>query len=205
MLISISLLMITHAIGQSEHSSKQKKEIVVNVYAGGPNLQASFVEVVLSVDTVMNVKQVSAGTKVPLLGARVSYSINPRISLGGDVNYRVTEIDFYGNIDGEFEIYRYYAEINQIRMSLRAEYHFDTENDKLDLYIPASIGYKYTLLVLKTTDPNYRKGQVNFNRIPVSTRIGFGMRYFIEERIGFGIEIGAGNGGVIQGGLTFRV
>ncbi len=198
--IKMGLLLL--AISFSFQASSQKLEtqqFSADFYVGGPNLLSRGLKIAFEISDIdVNV------TSTPLVGVRVTKMWQDNVSLGLDVNYRTTEIDFREHLLDSI-VYDYKIKVPQIRVSLRAEYHLESELENLDIYFPALLGYKNSRVSIETNDPHYKlpKGFPEFT--PFSVRLGVGMRYFFVENIGFNAEIGVGGGAFFQTGLSLRL
>jgi opacity protein-like surface antigen len=82
-------------------------------------------------------------------------------------------------------------------------YHF-VNTDVLDVYGMAGAGYKNRNFTFSSTDPNYIEETISGTLIPVSLRVGLGMRYFFTDNIGLNLALGLGQGGIINGGFTVK-
>ena len=88
------------------------------------------------------------------------------------------------------------------RILAKFNIHFATSK-YLDPYATAGLGYKASLVT--SDNPNDQKSVYDVNNsflnvIPISFRLGIGLRYFFTENIGISAEAGIG-GPIIQGGL----
>src|SRR3990167_4391743 len=83
-------------------------------------------------------------------------------------------------------------------------YHFLESNDNLDAYFMVGAGYSNRSFKFTSTDPDYIEDEASGSLIPVASRVGVGMRYFFTDNIGLNLAIGFGQGGIINGGLSFK-
>ena len=55
-----------------------------------------------------------------------------------------------------------------------------------------------------SNDPDFVDDSASLTAIPVAGRIGLGMRYFFTDNIGINLGVGFGQGGILNGGLSFK-
>jgi opacity protein-like surface antigen len=77
-------------------------------------------------------------------------------------------------------------------------------HDKLDLFAGVGIGYNGSKWTFITDDPNFNNSEFNAI-VPISFRLFVGGRYFFTNNLGLNFEFGAGGGGLLQGGISFRI
>ncbi len=146
-------------------------------------------------------------------GGRFEYMLADDFGIGIDGNFVTTGYN-YDAID-TFSVYdpvsdsfndsiasnNYDLTTKRSRIMVRLNKHI-VQNDQLDAYIGAGIGYKMVNRVSSTN------GEVDAEQeealIPVSFRLAFGARYFFTENLGAHIELGAWGGAPIQFGLALK-
>jgi opacity protein-like surface antigen len=103
-----------------------------------------------------------------------------------------------------FEIY-FYRRFNRLFLTLffhRFNYHF-LDNDKFDLFSTVGVGYANRSFSFTSTDPDYVSTDVK-SLIPVGSKIGLGMRYFFTDNIGANLQLGFGQGGILNAGISAK-
>ncbi len=85
-------------------------------------------------------------------------------------------------------------------------YHLeDLDNEKLNVYGGAALGYNYRQFSFKTDDMssigNFWETSIDF---PLAFRARAGLRYFVSDNLGLNIELGTG-GPIMRFGLTARI
>jgi len=168
-------------------------EIITDIYSGGPNLYTSVLEAIYI--NSGNEEDIVFGG-IPIIGGRFSYMATDKISIGAELNYTTTTIDYRTNN------YTYNITVPRIRAMLRFELHFG-QSDQFDFYWPIAAGYNSTRYNFTTNDPNYKEETVK-SLIPLAFRTGLGGRYFITPNIGLNLELGLGGGPIIEGGLAIK-
>ena len=177
--------------------SVSEKQIIIDIYSGGPNLYTAVLEALYT--NSGNEEEVIFGG-VPIIGGRFAYMATDKISVGAELNYTSTTID-YTQGSGTNK-YTYNVSVPRIRAMFRFELHFG-QSDQFDFYWPIAAGYNSTTYNFKSTDPSY-KPETATSLIPLAFRTGIGGRYFITENIGLNLELGLGGGTLIEGGIAFK-
>ena len=86
----------------------------------------------------------------------------------------------------------------RMRVMLRMNKHI-VQNDLVDAYIGAGVGYRYVNRKLEGIDDE-QDGAL----IPVAFRLAFGARFFFTENLGAHVELGAWGGAPLQMGLSLK-
>lgn len=142
------------------------------------------------------------------IGGRFEYMLSEKFGMGLEYTYaRVTVkyIDSYTNSSGGASSQSFTDAITKQRILLRMAFHFG-ESDKLDPYFCFGGGYKsakYTSNNSNNTQAELETISAALNLIPVSFRVGGGVRYFFTENIGVNAEVGLG-GPVVQAGISAK-
>lgn len=179
----------------SNAQALEQGNIHLDVYAGGPNLYTTiFKELVVSSDVE---EDVTVGG-LPLLGLRFGYMVSDKISVGLDINYTTTKVEYS---DNSFD---YEASINRLKAMARFEFHFGN-SDQFDFYMPVAAGYKSNSWEYSSTDPNDNTDVDIPNLVPVAVRIGLGGRFYFTDNIGLNLEFGLGGGALIEGGIAIKI
>ena len=90
----------------------------------------------------------------------------------------------------------------KLRIMLRLNYHF-VQTENVDVYFGVGAGYKSAKRTFYTNG-TVDAGASIPSLIPVAFRVALGGRYYFHPNIGINFEIGAGGGGIIQGGLAIK-
>lgn len=172
MIAAAILFQCVCALGQEKAFEKGTKTFDVNIGLGSPywsGLQKS-----LPVN--------------PRVGVEVG--INDEISVGGSLAYSGAKYDYY--YLGEYQ-YKY----NAWFVALRGAYHFDVENEKIDPYLGASLGY---VIVSVTGEGGYAYG--------VASGAGYGafggVRYYIKPNFGLNGELGYSSFSFLSLGVSLK-
>jgi opacity protein-like surface antigen len=134
-------------------------------------------------------------------GLQKSLPINPRagievgitdeISVGGSIAYSGAKYSYY-SLD------EYTYKYNAWFIALRGAYHFDVENEKLDPYLGASIGY---VVVSVKGEGNYAYG--------VASGTGYGafggVRYYLKKNFGLNGELGYTSFSFLSLGISLKL
>lgn len=132
---------------------------------------------------------------------KYEYGISERIGVGFSVGYSNSDVSW--EIDstvGGKKINNYYKyKVEKITAKARFNYHFLVNNDKIDPYIGAGIGYRRINREHKSSDTTF-DGFNTKTLIPIAFEASFGTRYLFSKHFGAFAEIGIGHG-FIQGGL----
>ncbi len=181
----------------------EKGNVVVDAFYGFPNLYTAIVRGVYTnnsnngTNTYTNLKIKSLGP----LGITGEYLLSSKVGIGLEATYASTGVtaNYYENQDGN--TYAYSASINRLRILPRVNIHFG-DNDKVDPYLALGMGYANTKFSYETANPH--QTPVTFKSVvPISYRMGFGVRYFFTDHIGAMVEFGFG-GALLRGGLSVK-
>jgi opacity protein-like surface antigen len=135
-------------------------------------------------------------------GLKNTLPINPRvglevgvtdeISVGGSVAYSGAKYEY--NILGDQYTWKY----NAWFIALRGAYHFELENEKLDPYVGASLGY-----VVVSVSGDDSEGST------VGSGAGYGafggIRYYIQNNLGLNAELGYSSFSFLNIGVTLKL
>ena len=146
-------------------------------------------------------------------GGRVEYMLADDFGIALDGNFvktgynfdRVDTISVYDPVSMTYSDsissnnYDYTAK--KTRIMVRLNKHI-VQNDNVDAYIGAGVGYRSVSRVSSTNDVVDAEQEEAL--IPVSFRLAFGARFFFTDNIGAHIELGAWGGSPIQLGLSFK-
>jgi opacity protein-like surface antigen len=169
----------------------QQGTILVDAIYGFPYINGTLIKVAYSNDSL-------GGQTTPHnynhFGGKVEYMVSDNIGLGVEGTYAIATVDYRGN-----DLKYYTAGINKLRILAKFNYHFAT-TAHLDPYFTAGAGYKNTKVY--TNEPTTVKS-VSISLIPVSIRVGVGIRYFFTDFMGVNAEVGLG-GPIMEAGLSFK-
>jgi outer membrane protein W len=83
-------------------------------------------------------------------------------------------------------------------------YHF-LDNDKIDAYTNLGVGFKNRSYKYESTDPTAVNDDLGVGTLlPLALRAGVGMRYFFTDNIGLNLNVGLGQGGWVNGGISAK-
>lgn len=144
-------------------------------------------------------------------GGRLEYMVADGFSIGLDGNYVTTGYSYditdtaqvfdpnTGNYSDSSYTENFGLTTKRMRVMLRMNKHI-VQNDLVDAYIGAGVGYRYVNRKLEGIDDE-QDGAL----IPVAFRLAFGARFFFTENIGAHVELGAWGGAPLQMGLSFKL
>lgn len=178
----------------------EEGNILFDVYYGFPNLyKAAYKSAYANSDIQTNVKITGMGP----VGLRGEYMLADKIGLGLDIGFNNLKLTFTEHDDFDNKDYDYEYSTQKIGAMVTFNYHFIESNDNLDAYVQVGAGYGNRTFKFSSTDPNYTELEAE-SLIPVASRVGVGMRYFFTDNIGLNVNIGFGQGGLVNGGLSVK-
>lgn len=204
---SILSAMIFGQIGTTTAQAVEAGNVLIDTYYGFPNLYTS----------VFKTSYANSGTEVDLkisglgpLGGRVEYMVADKIGVGLDIGMNSSKVEYkeegteYNSTTGTYDtkVYDYTFSTQKLGVMATFNYHF-LDNDAVDAYVMFGAGYGNRTFKFESTDPNYEEATIN-GLIPVASRLGVGMRYFFTPNIGANLALGFGQGGLVNGGLSFK-
>ena len=196
----LPLLALTMMLAPKKSNAQAIEEgnIIIDAYYGFPNLYSTVFKAAYESS---NSTGFNLGSQGPL-GIRAEYLITDKVGFGIDLGMNSSSIskseaDINTNI-----IYDYKFSTRKIGAIFTFNYHF-VENDKLDAYFVVGGGYGNRNFKFTSTDPNYIEESVE-SLIPISYKIGVGMRYFFTENIGANLALGLGQGGLANVGVSAK-
>lgn len=144
-------------------------------------------------------------------GGRFEYMIADDFGIGIDGNFVKTGFSYdttyyaYSVVSGNYDSTvtdSYGLTNNRARIMIRLNKHI-VQNDQMDAYIGAGVGYKMVNRTATTNgeDDALQEGAL----IPLAVRLAFGVRFFFTENIGAHIELGAWGGAPVQFGLSIKL
>lgn len=176
--------------------------VMVEGYYGFPNLYSS----------VFRAAYANAGgTGLTIkgygpLGLRAEYLLADKVGVGIDIGSNGTSITYQENTidaNGNAVTYDYRVSTMKVGVMATVNYHFVT-NDNLDFYGMFGAGYGTRNFKSETNDPNFQEQSIK-GGFPVASRLGIGVRYFFIPNLGANLNLGFGQGGIMNAGLTFKL
>ena len=196
----LPLLALTMILAPTKSNAQAIEEgnVIIDAYYGFPNVYSTVFKAAYESS---NSTGFNLGSQGPL-GIRAEYLITDKVGFGIDLGMNSSSIskseaDINTNI-----IYDYKFSTRKIGAIFTFNYHF-VENDKLDAYFVVGGGYGNRNFKFTSTDPNYIEESVE-SLIPISYKIGVGMRYFFTENIGANLALGLGQGGLANVGVSAK-
>lgn len=207
---AICLMTITSLLFGTSTATAQAVEegnVIVDLYYGFPNLYTA----------VFKATYANSGSEVDLrigglgpIGFRGEYMVADKVGVGLDVGFNNSFVSYsentteYNTTTGNYDpvTYDYDFKTSKIGVMATFNYHF-LDNDKVDAYVVFGAGYGNRTFKFTSTDPDYVSTDIK-GAIPVASRIGVGMRYFLTDNIGLNMGIGFGQGGIANAGVSFK-
>ena len=195
----LPLLALTMMLTPKKSNAQAIEEgnIIIDAYYGFPNLYSTIFKAAYESS---NSTDLTLGSQGPL-GIRAEYLITDKVGFGIDLGMNSSSIS-YREADINNNIYYYEFTTRKIGAIFTFNYHF-VENDKLDAYFVVGGGYGNRTFKFTSTDPNYIEESVE-SLIPISYKIGVGMRYFFTENIGANLALGLWQGGLVNAGISAK-
>ena len=192
---------------QSFAQAVEEGDKVVEGYYGFPNLYtAAFKATYASLGTELDLKAGGAGP----FGFRFEYLVTDKIGLGLDVGFSNSYVNFneIGTVTNpttgvdENVTYNYDYSTHKIGALVCLNYHF-IDNDNFDLYSTVGLGYSKRSFDFISNDPDFVPFSIS-SIIPVGFKAGLGMRYFFTDNLGANLQLGFGQGGILNAGVSFK-
>ena len=196
----LPLLALTMMLAPKKSNAQAIEEgnIIIDAYYGFPNLYSTIFKAAYESS---NSTDLTLGSQGPL-GIRAEYLITDKVGFGIDLGMNSSSISYSEADINTNIIYDYKFSTRKIGAIFTFNYHF-VENDKLDAYFVVGGGYGNRNFKFTSTDPNYIEESVE-SLIPISYKIGVGMRYFFTENIGANLALGLGQGGLANVGVSAK-
>jgi outer membrane protein W len=195
-LLSVNLaLTITSAKAQCI----KEGSILIDGYYGFPNLYTAIFKSAYA--NAGSPGGVTIGGIGPL-GLRGEYLLTDKLGLGVDIGFNNTKIT-QAYDDGSGNTYIETFSTQKLGVMASINYHFITK-DKLDFYGVFGAGYGNRTFTFSSTEPGYTPPTYS-SLIPIASKLGLGIRYFFTDNIGINLGLGIGQGGIINGGITFKI
>lgn len=139
------------------------------------------------------------GMVLPSFGANFDYGLTKVVVIGLGLSYQPISLSYKDNVSSMD------VSINRLNVGLRTSFHYANEGP-FDLYSGFRIGYKLTTTNVSGNSQDFGFDETTFDPIfPLSFQIiAFGMRYYVVENIGLGLEFALGNPHFAAFGASFR-
>jgi outer membrane protein W len=207
--VFIAMVMISTGLNQKTYAQAvEEGNLVFEGYYGFPNLYTSvFKTAYVNAGTELDVKAGGAGP----FGLKFEYLVTDKIGLGLDIGITSSSISFndlgsvYNPNTGQYTevLYNYDFSTRKIGALVCFNYHF-LDNDEFDLYSTVGVGYSNRNFDFTSTDPDFVPMSVS-SIFPVGFKAGLGMRYFFTDNIGANLQLGIGQGGLLNAGISFKL
>ena len=198
LLIALSLFMIGAPEMANAQAVKEGTILIDAYYGYGSLYTAAFKAAYANSGSPSGVKVTGLGP----LGVRGEYLVTDKLGLGGDIGFNSTKVT-QDQLNSSNNVYRYTFYTQKIGVMVTFNYHFITK-DNLDFYGVFGGGYGERTYTFTSTEPGYSEPTVK-GLVPISAKLGLGIRYFFNDQVGFNMGIGFGQGGILNGGLTIKI
>lgn len=218
--IFILVLSISNFSAQTSSSESEncvgKGKVIIDAYYGYPYLAGKYVKDVVYTNNNQanlngNTSSLTSIFNLNHVGFKAEYMVNRMIGLGFEYTYasvvaKYSELTSV-NQNGVYvdQLMNYTAKMTKQRILAKINIHYATTKH-LDPYATGGLGYKMS--VVTSDNPNDQQAVYSVNNsflniIPISFRLGAGLRYFFTKNFGASVEAGIG-GPIIQGGLCAK-
>ena len=188
----------------------EKGNILIDVYAGyGTAFNALFRALYEDVESDSKLNTLDA------IGIRGEYLVGDKFGIGLDATYSSAKIvdpytstvntyDQNGVLTTTTTSYEQTISSKKIGVMISMNYHF-LDNDKFDAYTNLGVGFKNRSYGYESTDPTAVNDDLRVGTVfPLAMRAGVGMRYFFTDNIGINLNVGLGQGGWVNGGISAK-
>lgn len=193
---------------EEESNCVRKGKIIIDPYYGYPYMFGRYIETIIA-ESGENI----GVTNTNHLGFKAEYMVTKMIGIGVDYTFakvigKYSETNsVYNPNNGLYnnQTTNYTASITKQRILVKINIHFATSK-YLDPYAVGGIGYKTSVISSDNPGDQEAVNELNasfLNILPVSFRLGVGLRYYFIKNLGVAVEAGVG-GPVIQGGLSLK-
>ncbi len=196
-------------VNQQASAQVETGSIVIDTYYGFPNFGKSLFNAIANDPSTVN----SRVTGIGPLGLRFEYMIADKVGVGADFNYLTNGFEYdytasvYNPTTDSFEDRTYTATYKKtkLRIMARLNYHF-VQTEQVDTYVGFGAGYKQRINSFTSTNPEDVEDELetSLQLVPFSARICIGTRFFLTDMVGLNLELGAGGGPLLSGGLSLK-
>lgn len=209
-LLTVAFFSIACIFQQGNAQTYQEGSKIFDVYVGGPNLYRSFLEAAYIGNSDGSVFKNAKISGVGLFGVRGEVMVTNKLGLGIDINFATAGLDYerhnivYNDNNDPINVIDTYK-ISQVKFAslISINYHF-MQSTKFDIFFSGGMGYKYNKYKFEISEDGFEEQSLK-GIFPISFKVGFGGRYWFTENFGANIGFTAGHGGIINGGLSYRL
>jgi opacity protein-like surface antigen len=208
-LVSLATLFV--GVSNVQAQVVEEGNILVDVYAGyGTAFNALFRTAYQGANSDSKLSAIDA------IGVRGEYLLSDKFGIGLDLTFSsiklvdpytttVNTYDQNGLVNGStVQSFEQTYSSKKIGGMISMNYHF-LDNDKFDAYTNFGVGYKNRSYKYESTDPTATTQELGVGTlIPIALRAGVGVRYFFTDNIGLNMNIGLGQGGWLNGGVSAK-
>ena len=195
--ITVIVLITLQSSSVSRAQSVEQGTIIIDPYYGASLSGTALLE------ELFNPIEMEITLTGPV-GGRVEYMIANRFGMGIDVIYKQITGDFTAQDTTTSTIYTYQGVVTRTRIQVRFNYHLMASTDKWDVYVGMATGTNSRKVVLSSIDdPKQELTFNNFQFLPFSARVAFGLRYYFANNFGFNAELGLG-GPLVTAGISIK-
>jgi len=199
LILTIAVLVISLTSFNSNAQAVKKGDVLVDTYYGIVNLFN------LAFKGTLGSGASNASTSsIDHLGVRGEYMLIDKFGVGLDLDFNKVSVSYSTTTTENLNtvVYSYNIGSQNIRSSATFNYHF-ADSDKLDAYLGLGAGYNYRSYTSSSTQAGYSytaSGAIT----PIAFKLALGMRYFFTDNLGANFAMGFGQGGLVNGGLSFK-
>lgn len=188
--------------GANQQASAQVEtgSILIDTYYGFPNFGKQLWSVLESDTSNFNYRSTGFGP----IGLRFEYMVADKIGVGVDFNYLTNGFEYDYILDNTTYTVAYKK--TKLRVMARLNYHF-VQTEQVDTYVGFGAGYKQRINAFSSTNPDDIENDLesSLQLLPVSARICIGTRFFFTDNLGINLELGAGGGPLLSGGVSVKL
>ncbi len=209
--LTLAVVVGAFMMSTSSASAQAMEEgnVGIDLYYGFPNLYTSVFRAAYTNSTTD--EDIKVGGIGPL-GLRGEYMIADKFGIGIDFGFtnskvtysRATTVYNPVTLTNDPITYDFDFRTRKIGFMVVFNYHF-IDNDQVDFFGTLGTGYKNRSFSFTSTDPLYNEDNISVTLVPVSFRMGLGMRYFFTDNIGINLGLGFGQGGIANAGVSFKL
>lgn len=198
-ILTIAVLITSLTSFNSNAQAVKKGDVLVDTYYGVVNLFNLAFK-----GTLGSVASNASYSSIDHLGVRGEYMLIDKFGIGLDIDFNKVDVSYstITTVNLNNVVYTYNIGSQNIRSSASFNYHF-ADSDKLDAYLGLGAGYNYRSYTSSSTEAGYSysaSGAIT----PIAFKLALGMRYFFTDNLGANLAMGIGQGGLVNGGLSFK-